>query len=237
MFSDYTLFKQSLSELPSGKLLINTLNANSFNIAAYNKVFHKALMSSDVLLPDGIGVVWAESIINKRQIKKIAGENIFKHEMRRLNEISGSCYYLGSSQEVLDKMLERAAIEYSNVKIGCYSPPYKPKFTEADTKIMLDKVNDFKPDVLFLGMTAPKQEMWAYENFEKINANRVISVGAVFDFYAGTVKRAPKWFIKMGLEWFYRLLKEPKRLWRRYLFGNTKFILHIINEKIKVKIF
>ena len=168
----------------------------------------------------------------QKKIKKIAGEDIFRFEMKRLNTKGGSCFFLGSSQEVLNKILERASAEYPNLKIGCYSPPYKQKFSELDTKLMLDNVNDFDPTTLFIGMTAPKQEIWAYENFKKISADRLISIGAVFDFYAGTIKRAPKWLINLGLEWLYRLIKEPKRMWKRYLIGNVIFMFSIIREKI-----
>lgn len=232
MFSEYNLYKTCLSELPNRKILINTLNAHSYNVSLKNKLFRQALLASDILLPDGIGVVWAESIINQNKIKKIAGEDIFKFEMKRLNTKGGSCFFLGSSQDVLNKILQRAETEYPNIKIGCYSPPYKSKFTEADTKLMLENVNDFDPMTLFIGMTAPKQEIWAYENFKKISADRLISVGAVFDFYAGTIKRAPKWLINLGLEWLYRLIKEPKRMWKRYLIGNVIFMFSIIREKI-----
>lgn len=232
MFSNYQLYDKSLDDLESCKLLINTINAHSYNVALHNPAFKKALLASDVLLPDGVGVVWAEAFLNKRIIKKIAGADIFKHEMQRLNAVSGSCFFLGSSKQVLHKIIQIAALEYPNVKIATYSPPFRPLFTTQDTQKMLDAVNTFKPEVLFLGMTAPKQEIWAHQNFKKIQAKRVISVGAVFDFYAKTVKRAPQWMIFFGLEWLYRLFKEPKRMWRRYLFGNVKFLVEIFRAKI-----
>jgi N-acetylglucosaminyldiphosphoundecaprenol N-acetyl-beta-D-mannosaminyltransferase len=234
MLSNYNLHNQSLEDLPNkAKLLINTLNAHSYNIALQNPAFEKALLASDVLLPDGVSVVWAEAFLNKRKIKKIAGADIFKHEMQRLNAVSGSCFFLGSSKEVLGKIIQIAALEYPNVKIATHSPPFKPQFTTQDTQKMLDAVNTFGPEVLFIGMTAPKQEIWAHQNFKKIQAKRVVSIGAVFDFYAKTVKRAPQWLIFFGLEWLYRLLKEPKRMWKRYLIGNTKFIWQILKGKFK----
>ena len=113
-------------DLPDkAKLLINTLNAHSYNVALHNPAFEEALLASDVLLPDGVSVVWAEAFLNKRVIKKIAGADIFKHEMQRLNAVSGSCFFLGSSQEVLVKIFHIAASEYPNVKIATYSPPFK----------------------------------------------------------------------------------------------------------------
>ena len=98
---------------------------------------------------------------------------------------------------------------------------------------MIAKVNASNPDVLFIGMTAPKQEKWAYKHYDKLKIEAHIgSIGAVFDFYAGKVNRAPKWMIKIGLEWLYRLLKEPKRMWKRYVLGNTQFIYAILREKL-----
>ena len=233
MLSNYNLYNQSLEDLPNeAKLLINTLNAYSCNVALDNPAFEEALLASDVLLPDGVSVVWAEGFLNKRKIKKIAGADIFKHEMQRLNTVSGSCFFLGSSEIVLSKIKQIAALEYPNVKIATHSPPYRFQFTTKDTQKMLDAINTFGPEVLFIGMTAPKQEIWAHQNFKKIQAKRVISVGAVFDFYAKTVKRAPQWMIFLGLEWMYRLLKEPKRMWRRYLIGNVKFLVEIFRTKI-----
>ena len=96
---------------------------------------------------------------------------------------------------------------------------------------MVELINNVNPDVLFVGMTAPKQEKWTFEHFKKINAGHICCIGAVFDFYAGTVHRAPAWMISSGLEWLYRLVKEPKRMWRRYLIGNTLFVAEIIREK------
>ena len=96
---------------------------------------------------------------------------------------------------------------------------------------MIEAVNAVSPDVLFVGMTAPKQEKWVYMNIDKLQVGHVCSIGAVFDFYAGTIKRAPNWMIRIGLEWFYRFIKEPRRMWRRYLLGNIIFIWLIFREK------
>ena len=99
---------------------------------------------------------------------------------------------------------------------------------------MIDAVNRVEPDVLFIGMTAPKQEKWAFKYYQMLNAGHICCIGAVFDFYAGTVKRAPEWMISLGMEWFYRLIREPRRMWRRYLIGNIKFIGYILREKLLI---
>lgn len=232
--SDILLFNKDLNSLLHKKLLINTINAHCWNIAQHDPLYAKALFSSDVLLPDGISIVLAIRILKQRRLKKIAGSDLFYYEMKRLNNTRGKCFFLGSSPHTLKLITDKANKEFPNVKIKSYSPPYVSKFSSGENKNILAVINKFKPDVLFIGMTAPKQEKWAYENYEKLDAGHICSIGAVFDFFAGNIKRAPLWMINLGLEWLYRLLKEPRRLWRRYVFGNIIFIRHILKEKIRL---
>jgi N-acetylglucosaminyldiphosphoundecaprenol N-acetyl-beta-D-mannosaminyltransferase len=229
MLKTLTIFDGSLNQLPvNKKLLINTINAHSYNVALNDPLFKKCLSDCDVLIPDGVSIVLAKRVLSGKRIKKIAGFDLFTYEMTRLNTSGGKCFFLGSSLQVLTKMCERAGVEYPNVTTGFYSPPYKPVFSDAENDEMIQVVNTFEPDVLFVGMTAPKQEKWAFQQFDKLNATHIGCIGAVFDFYAGTVKRAPQWMISLGLEWFFRLIKEPKRMWRRYLIGNIQFVYNII---------
>ncbi|MDD4143474.1 MAG: WecB/TagA/CpsF family glycosyltransferase [Prolixibacteraceae bacterium] len=234
--SAINLFNGKLPGIPHKKLLINTVNAHSFNVAQKDPFYAKALLASDILLPDGISIVLAKKLLNRKMIKKIAGADLFHHEMKRLNEISGTCFFLGSNRRTLDRIIEQSQQEYPNVRVFTHSPPYSENFSPVDSQHMISVVNRCKPDVLFIGMTAPKQEKWAYEHFDKLEAGHICSIGAVFDIYAGNVKRAPLWMINSGLEWFYRLIKEPRRLWRRYLLGNFIFIGYIIREKAILKI-
>lgn len=232
MLKEFHIHKLSLRELPSKpKLLINTLNAHSYNVAQFDAEFREALLNSDVLVPDGVSIVLALMLLNREKIKKIAGADLFFYEMERLEQMGGKCFFLGSTDENLKKIRERAFKEYPNVKIATYSPPFKPSFSVEDNAAMLEVVNLFEPDVLFIGMTAPKQEKWAYRYSSQLLAGHICCIGAVFDFYAGTIRRAPKWMIKMGMEWLYRLIKEPPRMWERYLVGNGKFTSKIIREK------
>jgi len=228
--TSFKLYNGNMADLGSYKLLINTLNAHSFNTAQTDKEFQIALQKSDVLLPDGVSVVGAIRLLTGQRLKKIAGADLFFYELERLNASGGKCFFLGSSDDTLQKIKIRASREYPQVQICSYPPPYKLEFSEQDSKIMTDVVNKVAPDVLFVGMTAPKQEKWVYKYFSKLQVGHVCCIGAVFDFYAGTVKRAPKWMIKIGFEWLYRLVKEPRRMWKRYLIGNTKFIYYILKE-------
>ena len=232
MIQKFKLFNKSLSEISNHKLLISTINAHCYNMTQKDIYYREALMNSDILIPDGISVVWAIKWLTGKKLKKIAGADIFFYELDRLNKLGGKCFFLGSTALTLSKIEKRINGEYPNIVFESYSPPYKPEFIAADNETMLAAINKFQPDVLMIGMTAPKQEKWAYQHYNQLHVGHICCIGAVFDFYAGTVNRAPQWMIKVGMEWFYRLIKEPRRMWRRYLAGNILFIWHIIKEKL-----
>lgn len=243
---------KALELLPEGLLLINTINAYSYNIARKDAMFAEALLKSNVLLPDGASIVKAVRWLRAEKIERIAGWDLFVWEMKRLQTTDGrqqttdvktqhatSVLFLGSTEAVLAKIKARAAVEYPNIEVHTYSPPYKPEFSDEENQDMFKVIEAVQPDVLFVGMTAPKQEKWAWKliNNEQliINNCHVCCIGAVFDFYAGTVKRAPQWWQEHSLEWLYRLIKEPRRMWRRYLVGNVRFVWYILLEKISLK--
>ncbi len=228
------LNREDLSLLPSGKLLINTINAHSYNTALKDPLFAEALIEGDALIPDGASIVMACRWLKAKSqpTERIAGWDLFQYEMQQLNKKGGKCFFMGSSEAVLTKIKERAKFEFHNVEIFTYSPPYKPEFSDEDNQAIVDAINEANPDLLWIGLTAPKQEKWTYTHWDKLNINcHVGTIGAVFDFYAGTIQRAPLWWQEHSLEWLYRLIKEPKRMWRRYIIGNTLFIWNIIKEK------
>ena len=231
---DYPIYTKTLKDLPlKSSLLVNTINQYSFCMANEDMGFKESLQMSDVLLPDGISVVAAEYLLNGKIIKKISGADLHQHLLKDLNEKAGSCFYLGATEKTLQKIKSKMAIEYPNVRVGTYSPPFAKNFTPEENNAIIDSINAFKPDVLFIGMTAPKQEKWAHANRDQIDAKIICTVGAVFDFYAGTVKRPSSMMVRLGLEWLGRLVNEPKRLWKRYLVYGPVFIWLIGKERIK----
>ena len=235
--------KAELASLSEGKLLINTINAHSFNTAKKDQLFAEALTNGDVLIPDGVSIVKACKWIKAKSQPKerIAGWDLFSFEMEKLereseklrtkSEKSKIVMFMGSSQKVLDLIVKRAAEVYPHLKVVTYSPPYKPEFSDKDNKAIIDAINAANPDLLWIGMTAPKQEKWTYSHWNELNIHcHVGTIGAVFDFFAGTVERAPIWWQEHGLEWLYRLMKEPKRMWRRYIIGNSLFLWNMTKE-------
>lgn len=190
-------------------------------------------MKGDALIPDGASIVMAcRKLKAKSQPKeRIAGWDLFTMEMERLNRKGGTCFFMGSSEKVLKLIREKGKTVYPNIRIETYSPPYKPEFSEAENREIIEAINRANPDLLWIGMTAPKQEKWAYRHWNELHIHcHCGTIGAVFDFFAGTMERAPMWWQEHSLEWLYRLIKEPKRMWRRYIIGNTLFIRNVIRE-------
>ena len=231
--------KKDLQIIPQGKILINTINAHSYNSAKKDELFAEALIKGDYLIPDGASIVKACRWIKakSRPKERIAGWDLFEFEMRRLNENQNEnenkkrVMFMGSSEKVLELISKKAAEVYPNIEVVTYSPPYKPAFTDEDNRAIVEAINVANPDLLWIGMTAPKQEKWTYSHWNELNIHcHVGPIGAVFDFFAGTVERAPIWWQEHGLEWLYRLLKEPKRMWRRYIIGNTLFLWNMTKE-------
>ena len=226
--------KDSLKLLPDGKLLINTINAHSFNVAQKDALFAETLQNCDCLIPDGASIVKACKWLKTKSHPKerITGWDLFQIEMEKLNVKGGKCFFMGSSENVLKLIKERAANDYPHIIVDVFSPPYKNEFSEAENDVIIHSINESKPDLLWIGMTAPKQEKWTYIHWKDLNIHcHVGTIGAVFDFYAGTAKRAPIWWQEHSLEWLYRLIIEPRRMWRRYILGNPLFIWNITKEK------
>ena len=233
---DILTSRAELAKLPEGKLLINTINAFSYDNARKDVLFSEALQKGDVLIPDGISIVKACRFLNAKSQPKerIAGWDLFVYEMEKLNRVGGRVMFLGSSDAVLNLIRQRVAEKYPKIEVDTYSPPYKPVFSDEENEAMISAINHSNPDLLWIGMTAPKQEKWAYTHLDRLDVHcHIGTIGAVFDFFAGTVKRAPERWQRVGMEWLYRLLSEPRRMWRRYFIGNAKFIYYIMVEKIK----
>lgn len=233
---DYDVFSADLNMLQtSEKIMINTINPHSYCVAQKDPLFKKALKSSNILLPDGVGIVLAARFLRGKRIRKIAGADVHQYLIERANREGLKVFYLGASETTLEKIANRLQKEYPNVKVHAFSPPYKPEFSLEDNIEMIAAVNAFEPDYLFVGMTAPKQEKWSFEHQHQLNTRIICSIGAVFDFYAGTVRRPHSFWIKIGLEWFVRFIKEPKRLAERNLVSMPKFMWFMFWEKLKGK--
>ena len=226
--------RAEMKDWPEGKFLIDTVNTHSFVLAQQDTDFARALLDADALLPDGSYIVKACRWLKMKNApqEKIAGTDLFLFEMENLERRGGICLFVGSSEAVLKRIREKAAEQYPHIRVETYSPPYKPEFSEEDSQAMIAAIQATDPDLLWIGMTAPKQEKWLQDHWEQLPIHcHTGAIGAVFDFFAGTVGRAPEWWLRHDLEWLYRFFKEPRRIWRRIFVSGPRFLWYVLKEK------
>ena len=192
--------------------------------------------NADMIVPDGMPLVWMQKLQGAKNADRVRANTIMAKlfEYAEKNDLSVGFY--GGRQEVLDEIKIKAEKEYPKLKIAyIYSPPFRPLTAEEDVQITAE-INAKKPDILFTGLGCPKQERWMAEHKEKVSCV-MLGVGASFDFYAGNVRECPEWLSNIGLEWLFRLTQEPRRLWRRYLILNPRFILQALLQLSGLKKF
>ena len=214
-----------------GKIIINTINPHSYCVAKKDALFRQILQKSDFLLPDGIGIVFAIRYLTGRKILRKTGSDLHREILMRVNDFGGTVFYLGSCTDSLFKIHKRVMKEHKNIIVGTFSPCYDEHFSDEENELIISTINEFKPDVLFVGMTAPKQEKWVNQHKNSINAKVICSVGAVFDFYSGSIKRPEMFWQRNNLEWFRRFMQEPKRLWPRNFISTPRFLWNIFLAK------
>lgn len=188
--------------------------------------------SADLATPDGMAIVWIGKILGYKNIRRVYGPELME-KVCVISAKSGYKNYLyGSTQEVLNKLKERLINRYPGLVIsGMFSPGFGPLSNDKDDKIV-GEINNNAPDIIWVGLGSPKQDLWMYEYRDKLNAPVMIGVGAAFDFLAGTKPQAPRWIRNNGFEWLFRLVAEPKRLWRRYLVNYPLFIYYLLVELV-----
>ena len=216
------------------KVWLACVNPHSYAVSLEDSEFSLALHSADFLMADGVGVVYASKILGGNIRKRVTGSDVFTGVLERLNRIAGKrVFFLGATEETLVAIRERFARDYPNVALaGTYSPPFKLEYSREELESMIQVVNSVKPDVLWVGMTAPKQEKWIFNNLAALDVKFVGAIGAVFDFYTGRVKRSHPVYQRLGLEWLPRLLQEPSRLWRRIFVSAPLFVLHVLRQRV-----
>jgi len=208
-------------------------NPHSLVVAGNDPEFSRAIHQADLVTPDGVGIVLASRLLAGSIRERVTGTDIFLGLNQKLNEQGGvNCFFLGSAPATLEKIVARMHKDFPNLCVaGTYSPPFKTEFNEEDNEVMINTINQAKPDILWVGMTAPKQEKWIYANRNQLEVKFIGAVGALFDFYAGNVKRSHPIFQHLGLEWLPRLLQEPRRLWRRNFISSPIFLFKVFKHK------
>ena len=211
--------------------VFNTINANAFNVSLQDEFFHSALMASDFLTADGIGVVWAAKAMGTKGLRKIAGFDLFSAAIDIADKQQLTVGFLGSTPEVLGKIQARTSIEHPGAVVKVLSPPFVDAFSTTEAVELVNQLGHV--DILFVGMTAPKQEKFVHQVRDHISVPVVMAIGAVFDFYAGTTKRAHPVLIRLGLEWLGRSIADPKKLGKRNLIAIPTFVVNCIMKAVK----
>ena len=211
------------------RVVVACANPHSLVVARADSLFRDALNSATHVMSDGFGCRIAALVTRRDFGPRITGFDYFEALMETLNQRGGKVFFLGSSTETLARIKLRCEKDYPRLTVHGYSPPFGP-WTEKEDGRIVQLLRDVDPDILWIGLTAPKQEKWAAAHKDSLRTPVIGCIGAVFDYYAGTVKRAPRWVCRSGLEWLYRLAGEPRRLWRRTLVSFPLFMWLVLNE-------
>jgi len=200
-----------------------------------NLELKKILNSVDLWVPDGIAPVWCARFKGFSGIQRTPGAEILKAFFEKANHKGHSSFFYGDTEETLSALKEKVDKEYPGHKVvGTFSPPFR-LLTQEENKQIVKMINDARPDVLWVALGTPKQDRWIFEHKKKLNVPVAVGVGAAFRFFSGHVKRAPEWVGKCGFEWVWRVLKEPKKLWKRNLIDVPKFVTLAFLELIGIR--
>lgn len=217
-------FKAFIADLENNvkkntKTFVITANPETLMIGTENPVFDVILKSKDtIIVPDGIGVVKAANILGIPLKERVTGVEIVQELFRILNEEKKSIYFLGAKREVIDALVAKVKVDYPDMKIAGYQDGYVQ-----DKDAVFEEIVELKPDAVLVALGIPAQEILIHKHYDKFDKGIFIGVGGSFDVLSGTKKRAPEVFIKLNLEWLYRITKEPKRF-KRFYDSNIKFI-------------
>jgi N-acetylglucosaminyldiphosphoundecaprenol N-acetyl-beta-D-mannosaminyltransferase len=207
------------------------INAGKVVLMQKDPKLFNSVISCDIINADGQSIVWAARFLGKKIPERVAGVDLMQELIKMAFEKKYKCFFLGAKEEVVKKVVDIYSQKYNPGIIAGYRNGF---FTKEEEQVIAKQISDSGAQLLFVAISSPKKENFLYEYkglLEKVNFT--MGVGGAFDVIAGVTKRAPQWIQKVGMEWFYRFLQEPKKMWRRYLIGNFKFIWLVAGEKFK----
>jgi len=206
------------------------INAGKVVEMQSDKKLKESVISSDIINADGMGVVWGARLLGHEIKERVAGIDLMDNLVRLSHDKKYKCFFLGAKDQVVKKIVDHYSKKYSNKIISGYRNGY---FDSHEEKMIIDQIIKSKANLLFVAMTSPKKEIFINKYKDELKSvNLIMGVGGSFDVISGEVKRAPLFMQKIGLEWFFRFIQEPRRMWRRYLIGNLKFIIIVLREYI-----
>jgi N-acetylglucosaminyldiphosphoundecaprenol N-acetyl-beta-D-mannosaminyltransferase len=205
-----------------------TVNLDFVSIAQRNEAFRETLNQADLAVPDGMPLVWVSRLKGTPLIERVAGVDLFDLACAMAAAEGWRIFLLGAAPGVADKAAEALLDRYPALQVaGTYAPPMG-ELTAEEEETMLRVVNEVRPELLFVALGAPRQDLWIRTHLARLDVRLAMGVGCGFDLLAGAVARAPRWMQRCGLEWAFRLAQEPARLWRRYLLNDLPLLAHLL---------
>lgn len=197
----------------------------------------RAVNGAGLVTPDGMPIVWLTRAAGHPYVSRVYGPDLMLDFCARSVRSGYRHYFYGGAKGVPERLAAAFITRFPGLQVaGGYSPPFQPLRLEEDVEVV-NRINAARPDVVWVGLGSPKQDLWMAAHQGRLEASLLVGVGAAFDFYTGRVRQAPRWVMRIGLEWLFRLLQEPLRLWRRYLLGNPRFVVNVILQQAGVRHF
>ncbi|MBX2894998.1 MAG: WecB/TagA/CpsF family glycosyltransferase [Cyclobacteriaceae bacterium] len=232
LYETIQIFKQWIKSGEKKRVCVTPVNCILW--AYKNKSLRELYNTSAMNLADGVPLIWASGLLGNRIRGRVTGLDLLPEFSKVGNIEKYRFFFLGAKEGVAETLAQQFLYKFPDLKIvGTYSPPFAEKFSDDENEKMISLVNTVKPNVLWVSLTAPKQDYWIFENFDRLNVNIAIGVGGAFEVTAGLIKRAPGWMQRSGLEWFFRFLQEPRRLFKRYFVEAPQFIPLLFLQKVK----
>lgn len=203
--------------------------------AQQEPAFRRILNGAFLNTPDGMPMVWLGKSHGKSSMSRVYGPDLMHEVFTWSREAGCSHFFYGGRPGVAEELRRNMEAKYPGIVVrGCHSPPFRPLNAQEEAEFIA-LIDRLRPDIIWVGLSTPKQEKFMAEYLPKLNATLMIGVGAAFDFYAGRTRQAPRWIQRSGFEWLYRLSQEPRRLWKRYLKNNPLFVMKIIGQLTGLK--
>ncbi len=217
------------------KGIVVTPNVDHIVKLSKDKLLREIYKNARFVFADGAPLVWASKILSRKRLhQRVTGADLLPGICEAASKDRTKIFFLGGEENIAMQAAKRLTEKYHNLcVVGTYCPPFGFERDDIESMRIVDRINKSEADILFIGVGAPKQEKWVWKYYSKLNVGPILCVGAAFDFVAGSRKRAPKWVQKIGMEWFFRFLQEPKRMFRRYFIDDLYFFVLLFKEYVK----
>lgn len=229
------IFKETIRS--KGKIRVCVTPVNCIVWTRNNEKLRDIYNSADLTLCDGVPMLWMSKFLGTPIKGRVTGLDLLPEFVAECDKCGFTMFLLGAKEGVAEELKLQFKKKYPNIKIvGVYSPPFAEKFSDEENRKMVEMINKVKPNIVWVSLTAPKQDYWIYEHLSKLDTNIAIGVGGAFEVSAGLIKRAPVFMQKLGLEWFFRFASEPKRLFRRYFIEAPVIFPMVIKQRFQEKL-